>query len=117
MLKPVLQKYQNMTLDDGFADLIASDQHNLLVWQASILIYIILNNQNHPFKVPGNIGQTRRNIMSRRFKRNVDQQYITIFSKMFDKNCTYDDFLALLKSLIKIIEEKESRDGPRAHSI
>ena len=36
---------------------------------------------------------------------------------MFDKECTYDLFISYLKQLIKMIEEKDSREGPRAHSV
>lgn len=69
ILNPIIKKYQNLSLKEGFADL--GINTNQLKWQSGILLYMILNNNIHPFK-EASVSQTRRNIVSSRFKRSID---------------------------------------------
>lgn len=115
LLSPVLTKYQNVTHDRHISDLAIDPNVNQLVWQASLLLFQLVNNDRHPFRESDDPGQTRRNIIGKRFKMNINRQYIPIFNSLF-VNCDEATFDISIEKLMTIVEadlENDKEGRPR----
>ena len=53
----------------------------------------------HPFRIDDNPGQTRRKIVSSRFKTNINRQFIRIFDVLFS-NPDQETFKSEIDKLI-----------------